>query len=98
MALCALGLAVVSLVAPDIAKLLYAVTTSGVLCVLAFMWMPSLLARCNLYLFLQEVCLVSYLNARERLYAKNKRVYMQFIIRQKKNVLQNLKPVLCYWA
>jgi MFS family permease len=58
MAAGALGLALVNLFAPLLAQLVYSLAISALLCGLGFRWLPPMLAKCNLYMFLQDVLYV----------------------------------------
>lgn len=56
MALAAMIMGIVNLTASNAVILTYSLISSATLSGLGFLWMPKLLAMCNFYMFLQEVC------------------------------------------
>jgi len=68
MAVGSLGLSAVSLAGIDELQLGYSVGISAVLCALAFLWLPTPLAKVNLYMFLQDVLYVQIYGAVDYFY------------------------------
>ena len=68
MSLCALGLVGFNLWDNPVALLVYTVTVSVVLNVLAQLWLPKVMARCNLYLFLSSALYISVPGAQDYYY------------------------------
>ena len=67
----ALGLVFTTLWADANGKLIYALVSSAILCALAFLLLPPMMAKCNLYMFIVEITYIQISGALEYFYTAN---------------------------
>lgn len=72
MAIGATGLAIVSLVASSIVQTIYSISASALLCVLGYLWLPNMLARANLYMFLANASYIQIPGAMDYFFTADK--------------------------